>query len=111
MEAISEITTQPTEPHDQVKKKPYRQQNATSDLLEAVLFGSAVPTIATMNMQMVCAAPPQRRIARLPRYLTDGNMIKMPASWVAWRTILAVKACFTPETLKKYVPYLSVKVD
>lgn len=66
-DGTSEATTHATGPHAHEKKKPYRQQKATSHRPAATLLGSAVPMIATMNMQMVCIAPPHRSIVRRPR--------------------------------------------
>jgi hypothetical protein len=66
VEAISDVTIHPTGPQDQVKKNPYRQVKATRHFAAAVVPGAAVPTIATINIHIVCPTPPHSRIVRLP---------------------------------------------
>lgn len=98
VEATSDVTIHPTGPQDQVKKKPYKHENATRHRAAAMLPGAAVPTMANMNMQNVCAAPPHSKMVRRPKKWSEGNMQMMPANWQTCEMMLMTKAFLMPET-------------
>jgi hypothetical protein len=77
-EAISEVTTQPTVPQDQVKKALYKHVNATMHFPTDELPALAVPIMAIRNMESVIKVPPMSRIVRRPRNLRAGKEDAMP---------------------------------